>query len=92
MIPGGLSLGFQEEEENEKNYQEVMGKRPASIITTDLAREASKYKEAHSKAKESNETLHKAMMTHLENLKILQKPIRELQKRLPSVELPDRKY
>lgn len=66
-----------------------MGKRPPSIITTDLAREASKYKEAHAKAKESNETLSKAMMTHLENLKILQRPIRELQQKLPSVELPD---
>ncbi|XP_066251269.1 tyrosine-protein phosphatase non-receptor type 23 [Euwallacea similis] len=77
------------EEENERSYQEVMGKRPPSIITTDLAREASKYKEAHTKANESNETLSKAMMTHLENLKILQRPIRELQQKLPSVELPD---
>ncbi|XP_050309351.1 tyrosine-protein phosphatase non-receptor type 23 [Anthonomus grandis grandis] len=80
---------LQEEEQNEKNYQEIMGKRPASIITTDLAREASKYKEAHAKAQESNETLSKAMVTHLENLKILQRPIRELQQKLPSVELPD---
>ncbi|XP_066141791.1 tyrosine-protein phosphatase non-receptor type 23 [Euwallacea fornicatus] len=80
---------LKDEEENERNYQEVMGKRPPSIITTDLAREASKYKEAHTKANESNETLSKAMMTHLENLKILQKPIKELQQKLPSVELPD---
>ncbi|KAL1501415.1 hypothetical protein ABEB36_006738 [Hypothenemus hampei] len=80
---------LKEEEENERSYQESMGKRPSSIITTDLAREASKYKEAHAKAKESNETLSKAMMTHLENLKILQRPLRELQQKLPSVEFPD---
>lgn len=68
-----------------------MGQRPCSMITADLAREASKYKEAHNKAKDSNETLSKAVMAHLENLKILQRPIRELQQRLPSVELPNRK-
>ncbi|KAF7268015.1 hypothetical protein GWI33_018816 [Rhynchophorus ferrugineus] len=79
---------LKEEEDNEKSYQEIMGKRP-NIITTDLAREASKYKEAHMKANDSNLTLKKAMMTHMENLKILQTPIRELQQRLPSVEMPD---
>ncbi|ENN77425.1 tyrosine-protein phosphatase non-receptor type 23 [Dendroctonus ponderosae] len=86
---GDIDALLKEDEDNEKSYQEVMGKRPSSIITTDFAREASKYKEAHNKAKESNETLSKAVMTHLENLKILQRPIRELQQRLPSVELPN---
>ncbi|XP_030747813.1 tyrosine-protein phosphatase non-receptor type 23 [Sitophilus oryzae] len=84
-----IEVLLKEEEDNEKSYQEIMGKRPPSIITTDLARESYKYKEAHNKANESNQTLKKAMMTHMENLKILQTPIRELQQRLPSVELPD---
>lgn len=67
-----------------------MGKRPPSIIATDLAREAAKYKEAQTKANDSNQTLHRAMMAHVANLKILQQPLRQLQQQLPSVELPNR--
>lgn len=66
-----------------------MGKRPPSIIATDLARESAKYKEAHTKANDSNQTLHRAMMAHVANLKILQQPLRQLQQQLPSVELPN---
>lgn len=68
-----------------------MGKRPPSIIATDLAREASKYKEAHNKASESNQTLHRAMITHVANLKVLAQPLSQLQHQIPSVELPDSK-
>lgn len=66
-----------------------MGKRAPSIIATDLAREAAKYKEAHSKASESNQTLHKAMTTHIANLKVLGQPIAQLQQQIPSVVLPN---
>lgn len=68
-----------------------MGKRPPSIIATDLSREAAKYKEAHTKAHDSNQTLQKAMTAHIVNLTILQQPLRQLQQQLPSVELPNRK-
>jgi tyrosine-protein phosphatase non-receptor type 23 len=80
---------LKEEEHNEKEYQELMGKRPPSIIATDLAREAAKYREAHNKANDSNQNLHKAMMTHVANLKILAQPLMELQKQIPSVDLPN---
>ncbi|XP_018579784.1 tyrosine-protein phosphatase non-receptor type 23 isoform X2 [Anoplophora glabripennis] len=80
---------LKQEEEAEKGYQELMGKRPPGIIATDLAREAAKYKEAHTKANDSNQTLHRAMMAHVANLKILQQPLRQLQQQLPSVELPN---
>lgn len=69
-----------------------MGKRPPSIIATDLAREAAKYKEAHAKAHDSNQTLQRAMNAHIANLKILQQPLRQLQHQLPAVELPNRMY
>lgn len=69
-----------------------MGKRPPSIIATDLAREAAKYKEAHTKASESNQTLHKAMTTRIANLKILAQPLAKLQLQIPSVELPNSEY
>ncbi|PSN50877.1 hypothetical protein C0J52_12740 [Blattella germanica] len=49
----------------EKEYQDIMGKRPPSIVATDLTREANKYQEAHAKASESNQTLHKAMTLHI---------------------------
>ncbi|XP_063922824.1 tyrosine-protein phosphatase non-receptor type 23 isoform X2 [Zophobas morio] len=80
---------LKQEEQSEKEYQELMGKRPPSIIATDLSREASKYREAHNKANDSNQNLHKAMTTHVANLKILCQPLMELQKQIPSVELPN---
>lgn len=82
---------MKEEEQAEKKYQEIMGKRPPSIIATDLSREAAKYKEAHTKANDSNLTLQRAMTAHIANLKILQQPLRQLQQQLPAVELPNRK-
>lgn len=61
------------------------------MISADLAREAAKYKEAHTKAHDSNQTLYKALTAHIANLKILQQPLRKLQQQLPAVELPNRK-
>lgn len=74
---------FKAEEVAEKEYQEVMGSRPPSIVATDLTREANKYQEAHKKASESNETLHKAMTLHITNLKILMLPLNELTQQIP---------
>lgn len=83
---------LQEEEKNEQDYQALMGKRPPSIIATDLSRETAKYQEAHGKASESNQNLHKAMLTHIANLKILAMPLSQLKVQIPSVELPNCKY
>lgn len=66
-----------------------MGKRAPSIIATDLSREYHKYTEAHNKASESNQNLHKAMTTHVTNLKVLSMPLAELQQQIPSIELPN---
>ncbi|CAG9853928.1 unnamed protein product [Phyllotreta striolata] len=77
------------EEAAEASYQEKIGKRPPSILATDLTREAAKYREAHTKANDSNQTLHRAMTAHVANLKVLQRPLKELQHNLPFVELPN---
>lgn len=69
-----------------------MGKRPPSIVATDLTREANKYQEAHAKASESNQTLHKAMTLHVANLRILSLPIRELIKQIPTVSALSSKF
>ena len=60
-----------------------MGKRPPSIVATDLTREAKKYEEAHTKASESNQALHKAMNLHLNNLRILSQPLSSLISHIP---------
>lgn len=73
----------QQEEAYEKEYQTIMGKRPPSIAATDLTREATKYQEAHSKANESNQALHKVMSTHINNLLILSLPLSQLQQQIP---------
>ncbi|XP_065163635.1 LOW QUALITY PROTEIN: tyrosine-protein phosphatase non-receptor type 23 [Atheta coriaria] len=77
------------EEESEKEYQQIMGKRPPSIIATDLARESAKYQEAHGKASESNMNLHKAMTTHAANIKLLAQPLNQLVQIVPTLNLPD---
>nr|XP_033334560.1 tyrosine-protein phosphatase non-receptor type 23 isoform X1 [Megalopta genalis] len=73
-----------DEEMKEKQYQDAVGKRPPSIVATDLTREAKKYEEAHSKASESNHALHKAITMHVKNLKILAQPLAELMTHVPS--------
>lgn len=62
-----------------------MGNRPPSIVATDLTREANKYQEAHNKADESNKTLHKAMTQHIANLRILELPLSDLAKQIPTI-------
>ncbi|KAL3280960.1 hypothetical protein HHI36_004185 [Cryptolaemus montrouzieri] len=80
---------LKEEDQSEKEYQKSVGERPPSIIATDLAREAAKYREAHTKANDSNQALHKAMVTHVSNLKTLSQPLTKLQHQIPSVKIPD---
>ncbi|XP_020286382.1 tyrosine-protein phosphatase non-receptor type 23 isoform X2 [Pseudomyrmex gracilis] len=73
-----------DEEQKEKQYQDAVGKRPPSIVATDLTREAKKYEEAHNKASESNQALHKAVTMHVKNLKILAQPLGDLMTHIPS--------
>lgn len=80
---------LKDEEQNEKHYQSLMGKRAPSIIATDLSREFQKYMEAHSKANESNLNLQKAMTTLISNLKVLSMPLSELQMQIPSIQFPN---
>jgi len=76
---------LKEEEGKEDEYQEAIGKRPKSLVT-DLERETQKYHEAHSMASESNLTLHKAMQLHIKNLKLLSRPLTEIQAKIPSLD------
>lgn len=64
-----------------------MGARPPGIIATDLTRETAKYREAHNKANESNQNLHRAVTTHVANLEILCMPLAQLQHQIPGLEL-----
>ena len=75
---------LENEEEQVKEYETIIGKRPAPI-SSDLEREYHKYREAHSMASDSNATLHKAMQLHLGNLKMLSLPLHELQGMIPSM-------
>ncbi|KAL0126102.1 hypothetical protein PUN28_004908 [Cardiocondyla obscurior] len=79
-----ISKFLLDEEEKEKQYQDAVGKRPPSIVATDLTREAKKYEEAHNKASESNQALHKAITMHVKNLKVLAQPIADLMAQIPS--------
>ena len=72
------------EEEQQKEYETIVGKKSAPI-SDEIEREYNKYKEAHSMASESNATLHKAMQLHITNLRLLSKPLDDLQSEVPSM-------
>ena len=75
-----------EEQENERIYL-GQGKRPPSMILKELSLEASRYSEAHAKAADSNMLLHKAINSHLGNLRTLSLPLSEIQAQLPSIQI-----
>jgi hypothetical protein len=61
-----------------------VGKRPTPL-SSELAREYYKYQDAHSMASDSNATLHNAMRLHIGNLRLLSRPLDELQATIPSM-------
>lgn len=73
-----------EEEENERIYH-GQSKRPPSMILKELSLEAGRFIEAHAKATDSNTLLHKAINSHLGNLRTLSLPLSEIQGQLPSI-------
>lgn len=73
---------LKKEEYDEKNFEQTVGLRPSSHFT-ELNREYMKYQEAHNKASDSNDTLRRAMELHVNNLKILSKPLAEVQAAIP---------
>lgn len=77
-----------EENKREKEYQKQLGPRPQGGHLSELNREFNKYLEAHNKAGESNDTLRKAMELHVNNLKILSRPLVELQEKVPRLSEP----
>lgn len=49
-----------------------------------MKKDLTKCKELHATASQSNTELHKAMQTHMENIKLLASPVETLQATLPS--------
>lgn len=77
---------LQQEEKEEKEFQQLTGvQRTPNAHITELTREFQKYSEAHHRAGESNDTLRKAMELHINNLKILSKPLQEIQQSVPKL-------
>ena len=76
---------FDKDKKEAKEFKAIVGKSPKALDQS-LLDELNRYKEAHKVASESNQTLHKAMQVHLTNLKILTKPLSELQKDIPSTD------
>ncbi len=79
-----LSDFIDREEEQEKECEVIAG-RKATPVGDEITKEYNKYKEAHSMASDSNATLHKAMQLQISSLKLLSKPLDELQDEVPSM-------
>ncbi|KAG7154429.1 Tyrosine-protein phosphatase non-receptor type 23-like 1 [Homarus americanus] len=76
---------LQEEDEKEKEFLAMMGKRAPNMIIGELKREANKYREAHQSAQDNNTALHRAITTHLAHLQLLSKPLDQVAAAIPSV-------
>ena len=75
---------FQSEEEQQKEYEIIVGKSAAGL-STELSHEYSKNQKAHSMASDSNATLDRAMKLHIDNLKLLSQPLPVLQSMVVSM-------
>ena len=73
------------EEEQQKEYEIIVGQRPASGLSAELTHEYTKNHKAHSMASDSNATLHRAMKLHIDNLKLLSLPLPVLQSMVASM-------
>ncbi|KAH8379149.1 hypothetical protein KR009_003303 [Drosophila setifemur] len=83
---GELSHMLEAEAQAEREFQSVSGvQRTPNAHITELSREFQKYSEAHARAGESNNTLRKAMSLHVNNLKILAKPLPDIQQLMPKL-------
>ncbi|KAK7056558.1 Tyrosine-protein phosphatase non-receptor type 23 [Halocaridina rubra] len=82
---GDIHRSIEEEEEKEKEFLTMMGKRAPNMILAEMKREASKYRDAHQSAQDNNTALHRAITTHLSNLTLLSKPLDQVVEAMPSV-------
>ncbi|XP_017487965.1 PREDICTED: tyrosine-protein phosphatase non-receptor type 23 isoform X1 [Rhagoletis zephyria] len=81
-----ISTILAEEERQENDFQKITGvQRTPNPHITELTREFQKYTEAHARAGESNDTLRKAMELHVNNLKILSRPLQDIQQSVPKL-------
>lgn len=81
-----LSHMLEAETQAEREFQAASGvQRTPNAHITELSREFQKYSEAHARAGESNNTLRKAMSLHVNNLKILARPLPEIQQLMPKL-------
>lgn len=80
-----IIYSMQEEDEKEKEFLAMMGKRAPNMILGELKREAGKYREATQSAQDNNMALHRAITTHLPNLQLLSKPLDQVLAAIPSV-------
>ncbi|XP_023170307.2 tyrosine-protein phosphatase non-receptor type 23 [Drosophila hydei] len=81
-----LTHMLEAEAQAEREFQTASGvQRTPNAHITELTREFQKYSEAHARAGESNNTLRKAMSLHVNNLKILARPLQEIQQLMPKL-------
>ncbi|XP_016999257.2 tyrosine-protein phosphatase non-receptor type 23 [Drosophila takahashii] len=81
-----ISQMLEAESKAEREFQSASGvQRTPNAHITELTREFQKYSEAHARAGESNNTLRKAMSLHVNNLKILARPLPEIQQLMPKL-------
>ncbi|XP_017019523.1 tyrosine-protein phosphatase non-receptor type 23 [Drosophila kikkawai] len=83
---GEISQMLEAEAKAEQEFQSASGvQRTPNAHITELTREFQKYSEAHARAGESNNTLRNAMSLHVNNLKILARPLPEIQQLMPKL-------
>ncbi|CAC5365468.1 PTPN23 [Mytilus coruscus] len=70
----------------DEEFQKQFGKRSQNPMLPEIKKDCDRFQEGHKKGNQSNVDLHKAMNTHITNLKLLAGPLEDIKNHLPSLE------
>ncbi|XP_063417338.1 tyrosine-protein phosphatase non-receptor type 23-like [Mytilus trossulus] len=70
----------------DEEFQKQFGKRSQNPMLPEIKKDSDRFQEGHKKGNQSNVDLHKAMNTHITNLKLLAGPLEDIKNHLPSLE------
>ncbi|XP_059145278.1 tyrosine-protein phosphatase non-receptor type 23-like [Physella acuta] len=80
---GEIKQMIEDDNEKTEQFEKQYGKKNPSSVLPSLAEETANYQKQHEDGSQLNATLHKAMNTHINNLKILVQSPAEIQALLP---------
>ncbi|GAB1597660.1 tyrosine-protein phosphatase non-receptor type 23-like [Argonauta hians] len=75
---------IEKEVKAEEEFEKTFGKRPPMTILNQILKDCELYESGHTRGSKSNKDLHKAMNSHVANLKLISGPLEDIQSSLPN--------